>query len=304
MSAELATMDDYASAALDSLDTPSREIAISDMLDRAKQYMEVALQQSNAPQLMADFKAEIIAVAQYAKQKRVSEEIQIDATSMVRRAERSLGVAIREGQDAGTVANPSTAARQRELRKGTDTLNIPVLPSPKDFAPPHELFGAKPGNGLYAMTDGVTDAEFEAALDAAKAEGKPNRANVVRKIKEAKGEPVPEHSTQFQPLPDETRERVQELASQGMSSREIGAQLGIGKSTVNATLKKGSPANNKTAQTMERLTSSLWGVRQSLQTITAVDAGLDPEQVAAWIKELTKTSQELNRIKNLLKESI
>lgn len=257
--ADLAVIDNETTAALESMDSGSREIAITNMLERAQSYLAVAMQQKDAPRAVADFKAEIIAVAQYAKQKRVSEEIQIDATAMVRRAERSLGVAIREGQEKGTVTNPSTAAQQRELLKSTNTSDIPVLPSPVDFAPPHELFGAKPGNGLYAMADNVTDPEFDAALDAAREERNLSRANVVRKIREAKGEPAP--------AKDERQ-----------------------------------PALN-TEKTMERLTGSLWGLRQSLQTITAIDAGLDQDQVAAWIKELSQTSAELNRIKNLLKES-
>lgn len=37
--------------------------------------------------------------------------------------------------------------------------------------------------GPYAMSDGVTDDEFEEALDQAKAEGNLSRANVVRRVK-------------------------------------------------------------------------------------------------------------------------
>ena len=260
---EVVLMDDEVKSTLDSLDTPSNEIAISQMLDKAKSYLEVAMRQADAPRAIADFKAEIIAVAQYAKQKRVSEEIQIDATAMVRRAERSLGVAIREGQERGEISTVSSgaavAAQNREARKRGEQESTMrnFLPNASEYLPA--------GQGTvdsYAMADDVTDSEFDAALDAAKEEKNLSRANVVRKIKEAKGE--------VEPKPPKIPKQ---------------------------------PKLN-TEKTMERLTDSLWGVRQSLQTITAVDAELDQDQVSAWIKELSSTTNELNRIKNLLKGSI
>ena len=300
-------MDDEVKSTLESLDTPSNEIAISQMLDKAKSYLEVAMRQADAPRAIADFKAEIIAVAQYAKQKKVSEEIQIDATTMVRRAERSLGVAIREGQERGEIEVPSETysyeARKREAAKQDREFHEPARPRVTDYAESNDL--SRTRNGIYAVTDGVTDEEFDAALNAAKEEGKPTRANVVRKIKEAKSEEVPEPSGPGSTLPEEIRERVEELASQGVSSRNIGAELGIDKSTVTRMLNgRSKPVKgNNTQKIMERLTDSLWGMRQSLQTITAVDSDLDPDQVAAWSKELRSTSAELNRIKNLLKAS-
>lgn len=256
---ELTVIDNETAAALETMDPGTREIAITQMLERAQSYLAVAMQQPDAPRAVADFKAEIIAVAQYAKQKRVSEEIQIDATAMVRRAERSLGVAVREGQKVGTVASRESAAHitavNREARRRGEDHQI----TDSKLVRASEYIGSgQQGVDTYAMADDVSDADFDAALNAAKEERNLSRTNVVRKIKEAKGEPAPQE------------------------------------------VKRGRPATNKTAQTMERLTSSLWGVRQSLQTITAVDAGLDQDQVAAWIKELSSTSSELNRIKNLL----
>ena len=307
-------MDDEVKSTLESLDTPSNEIAISQMLDKAKSYLEVAMRQADAPRAIADFKAEIIAVAQYAKQKKVSEEIQIDAMSMVRRAERSLGLAIREGQERGEVETASSASRiaaiVRESKKRGDqvTPQKSNLPKPTDFATTSELYNTK--GGIVDMTDNVSDSEFDTALEAAKEERNPSRANVVRKIKASKseepgGEEVPEPSGPGSTLPEETRARVQELATQGLPARTIGEELGIHKSTVNRVLNgrtKPTKGNN-TQKIMERLTESLWGMRQSLQTITAVDSNLNPDQVAAWSKELRQTSAELNRIKNLLKES-
>lgn len=296
MNGEVVLMDDEMKSTLDSLDTPSNEIAISQMLDKAKSYLEVAMRQADAPRAIADFKAEIIAVAQYAKQKKVSEEIQIDATAMVRRAERSLGIAIREGQERGEISSKKHPNNNKRAQGS--------LPSPYDFASKDELTGGNRAR-IYHMTDGVTDEEFDSALETAKEEKNLSRANVVRKIKQAKNEETPEPTGPGSKLPEQTRERVEELASQGVSSRGISEELGVDKSTVNRMLNgRSKPVKgNNTQKIMERLTDSLWGMRQSLQTITAVDSDLDPDQVAAWSKELRSTSAELNRIKNLLKAS-
>ncbi|WP_211881281.1 hypothetical protein [Pseudarthrobacter albicanus] len=100
---------------------------------------------------------------------------------MVRRAERSLGVAIREGQEIGTIASRSTAAHiaatNREARKRGDqeVLDPKSLPSASSF-----FTSGDDGNKTYSVTDDVTDSEFDAALDAAKEERNLSRANVVR----------------------------------------------------------------------------------------------------------------------------
>ena len=251
---EVVLMDDEIKSELEQLDTPSNEIAISQMLDKAQSWLQVAKQQADAPRAIADFKAEIIAVAQYAKQKKVSEEIQLDATLMVRRAERELGVAVREGQERGEIRSERAGAgRPKKIGSPNEPItDTPV--SPKDFLGT----SGSTVKETYEMTDDVSDEEFNSALERAKEEANPSRANVIRKIKEAKGEEGPQR----------TNKRV---------------------------------TGNHTTRTMERLTDSLWGLRQSLQSITAIDDGIDPDQAKAWIKELSSTSAELNRIRNLLK---
>lgn len=285
---EVVLMDDEIKSELEQLDTPSNEIAISQMLDKAQSWLQVAKQQADAPRAIADFKAEIIAVAQYAKQKKVSEEIQLDATLMVRRAERELGLAIREGQERGEIFSPGVRANSNSS-EGT-------IWSPTEFATKNELSGE---HGIYRITDDVSDEEFSDALGLAKEEGNPARRNLYRKIQEVKGVPQKPQNSKSALDKDDTQ-KIKELSEKGMSSREIGDELGFHHSTVNRALKPKTKAH-QTQKTMERLTASLWGLRQSLQTITAIDESLDPDQAKAWIKELSSTSAEINRIKNLLK---
>lgn len=179
MSAEVAVIESEVTA-LEGLDPASREIAITQLLGQAKQFMDIAMKQPDAPRIMADFKAQIITIAEYAKQKRMSEELQIDATVMVRRSERGLGLAIREGQERGEIIKTGSVGGGRISPQDN-------LPRPSDFSPKHEL-----ANSIYPLADNVTDSEFEEALTVAADEGNVSRANVVRKVKEAKGEtPAP-----------------------------------------------------------------------------------------------------------------
>ena len=101
----------------------------------------------------------------------LSKEIQLDAQEMVRRAERGVGVAIRKGQDEGTIRTRADggAPSHRSVLNGDTT---EYKPGPTAFAAPHELTGqAGQNNGIYGLTDGVTDEHFEEAVAEAKSEG-------------------------------------------------------------------------------------------------------------------------------------
>lgn len=111
---------------------------------------------------------------------------------IVRRTERALGVAIREGQERGEVETRESAMRisahNREARKRGEheSLLQTTVPKPLDFASHSELYNEK--GGITHLTNNVTDAEFEEALAVAKGEGNVSRANVVRKLR---GESAP-----------------------------------------------------------------------------------------------------------------
>lgn len=74
-------------------------------------------------------------------------------------------------------------------RKGQRVDHVPateenrdtVISTPTDYAAPHELSGEPAGCGIYAMTDGVSDEQFEEAITEARDEGNMSRANVARK---------------------------------------------------------------------------------------------------------------------------
>lgn len=116
------------------------------------------------------------------------------AAEFCRRAERGLGVAIREGQANGTVETPDEGKLRGVLnrRMGSSSAAGAELEKlrPTDLATARELTGSR-GAGIYAITDAVSDEQFETAVTEAKAEGNLTRANVTRKCKAQAAEPEP-----------------------------------------------------------------------------------------------------------------
>lgn len=189
-------------AMLDRLDKGSQEIAVTRMLDQAKQWLDRAMQATNPAREVADFKAFVATVAEAAKQKKLSEGIQLESTEMVRRSERALGVAIRNGQDAGEIETAVEArSRAGQIARGShqNVADDLMKPKPTDFASAHEL--SRSQGGIYDLTDSVSDEQFEEALADAKFEENMSRANVVRHVKQIK-------------------ERDEEVAAKAISHRE------------------------------------------------------------------------------------
>jgi hypothetical protein len=257
----LAVVEDV--AALDALDPASREVALTGILTQSRDWLVRATQATDPARAVSEFKAFISTVAEAAKQKKVSEEIVTEATVMVRRTERALGVAIREGQERGLVESTEEAklrasyagVKSRGIDRSVENTLV-TKPRPLDYATGNDLHGN--GAGIYHMTDDVTDAQFEEALTEAVQEGNVSRANLVRKIR---GE--------ISPLPSAARV-TQKTANNGVLSR-----------TANI----------------------LSGLRAALSTIQDLDPGITTEEITEWTTELTTTIQELNRIRKLLKEA-
>lgn len=192
MSAELAVIESDVQA-LDTLDPASREVAITGILQQCHDWLTRATA-ATGPADIANFKAYVASVAETTKQLRVSKEIQQDAEVMVRRSERALGLAIREGQSRGEIAKRGDVSERpayERVRNGRVEHIQPKPPEPKSaLVSPSTFFSSgEDGHKTYTVTDDVTDEQFEAAIEAAKSEGNVSRANVVRKIK---GDPATE----------------------------------------------------------------------------------------------------------------
>ena len=169
-------------SALEASDPERAELEITDALTFSNEMLRaVSDVTAQSPSVGADLasagigaaKLTAVRAAEFAKRLDLSKDTVLEAQMQQRRWERALGTAIREGQAAGEITSP-------EVRRRTDSTST----RPTHFASQRELTGqAGKGDGIYALTDNTTDAEFESALTTARDEGNVSRANVVRKLK-------------------------------------------------------------------------------------------------------------------------
>lgn len=175
--------------ALSTLDGESQARAVTALLSHSRTGLLAAIASQDLKGIV-EFKAKASAIQEMSKQLRLGKEMQLDAAEFVRRAERGLGVGIREGQENGTVAKSGDIGG---IPPGARSRTVVDLLKPSELAQKHELHGrgGESRTGIYAMTDGVSDEQFEEALAEAKDEGNLSRANVARKAK-AKAEHTPD----------------------------------------------------------------------------------------------------------------
>src|SRR5439155_1151326 len=148
---------------------------------RAKAWLREALEHGEIDPI-AEIKSQAEAVRVYTAQKQLGKDAQLAAAEIVRRAERGIGVAIRRGQHDGEIRRRGDRGGRAAGNGDGNTIS---RPGPADYATTGELRGN--GAGIYHMTDGVSDEDFEQALADAKTEQDLSRANVVRKIRQRRG---------------------------------------------------------------------------------------------------------------------
>ncbi|WP_255789327.1 hypothetical protein, partial [Mycobacteroides abscessus] len=168
--------------------TPDQQIDhVTELLVQSNVGLLVAIAAQDLPGI-AEAKRKAATIQEIAKQLRMANDMQLHAAEFVRRAERGLGVGIREGQERGEVESRVSTAksmRQRGIENegGHHTSSFESRKKPTDYATKGELSGGR-DDGIYAMTDGVSDEQFEEALTEAREEGNLSRANVARKCKD------------------------------------------------------------------------------------------------------------------------
>lgn len=290
-------------AALDTLDAEAREVAITSMLDQARTWLAHAVESTAPAQDIADFKAFVATAAETAKRLRVSKEIQVDAEVMVRRTERALGQAIRGGQERGEIA------RREDNRYSLPTADSSSYKTkPTEFASSAELAGN--GAGIYAMTDDVTDIEFDEALTRAQDEQNVSRANVVRKVREVKSGAETQTAKW---------ERVSEMADRGNSSSQIARELGVNEAAlrrgardhgieIRADRVLGNARRLDMRRVIDQTVTELASIAQATESLVSLDgirsANLDRDEVQTWVDSLTQSLKALSKARNTIKESI
>lgn len=281
-------------AALDTLDPQTREVAVTRMLGEARSWLAHSVE-ATEPVEIANFKAYIATVAESTKQLNLSKEIQLDATEMIRRAERALGLAIRKGQDEGTVSRGQ--GKRTDLQLGDDSTK---LPSVREIAPDFYNNGMEIGR----LADNFTDDEFEEAVSRAKEEGNVSRANVLRKGEEAR--------TGAQRQADKW-ERIASLAAEGYTRRQIAEITGMSHEGLSAGAKRegitfpadrvvGKTRTIDTNRVISQSVAQLEGLAMALDLINPDD--IDPERAQEWSDSLTQSIRALRKAHNQIKESL
>lgn len=282
-------------ALLDSLPKEQQELAVTMMLDQGRQWLSRALEATNPAREVSDFKAFVATVAEAAKQKKLSEGIQSDAIEMVRRSERALGVAIRKGQHAGEIRSSG------ERTVTGNQYGTAALPVQKSSTTDYFANGTE-STHVYAMTDDVTDEQFEEVLAEARSEGNLSRSNVVRKIK---------NLPTFSEAQAAKWQTVIDLANDRYTSAQIAKRVGMTEDGLRAGARKKGitfPADEVLGRTkringlevLERIVSSIEADESVLGLIEFED--IAPEQAAEWLERLASPLRAINRMKNRLKE--
>lgn len=164
-------------AALRGLDVQSQMTAVTVMLSDSRTRLLAAIAVHDLPGI-CDVKVRTATLQEITKQLRLGKDMQMDAAEFVRRAERGLGVAIREGQARGELETKSEAlsrgAIERDIKLGRSTHSseeFVVKPNPADFATSTELYGAssskagKDSPGIYTRHAAIRMAARGIELD-------------------------------------------------------------------------------------------------------------------------------------------
>jgi hypothetical protein len=281
---------------------------------RAKAWLREALEHGEIEQI-AELKSQAEAVRVYTAQKQLGKDAQLAAAEIVRRAERGLGVAVRRGQQDGQFARRGDRGGRGApgVRGGNPgDARGDHLDSPTEF-----FRNGKERADAYAMADGISDDDFEDALEQAKSDRDLSRANVVRKVRQRHGirpapdSQVPDPADRSAGAAVRRRELIGEFAAGGMSSRQISERLGIGVDRVRQ-VARGHGIEIRADAVLGRARRPDPGriVRQTVHALEGLamgveladPAGLDPADAAEWAASMTRSIRALSKFLRQMKE--
>ncbi len=283
---------------------------ITAALVESRKWLHLATESTN-PRPFAEIKAWAAGIAEYARQKGLASEIVADGQEMLRRAERAVGQAVRNGQEAGEIGSRAhNSAGPREayvrVRHGVEERIQPSLRTEKPGLDSTSVFAnGEDMTKTYAVTDGVTDEHFEAALTEARAEGNLSRANVVRKVK---GQSSPQTR-------DARADLIADLAAKGHAAAQMVKHVGVSEETVREIARAyGIDMPGERAVARTRRIDSLKVARETVYSLEGIVSTLalintdslrelNPSEATQWVASLNSSLRALNRFNKALKEA-
>lgn len=192
-------------AAIDAAADPGEFVVVA--LERGKSWLAEALAHGDLDALVSA-KGWAATLRTATMQKQLGKDAELAATELVRRAERCIGLGIRQGQAAGEVCDVG----QVPGRPSTPDVVI------NDIVSRDEWTGN--GAGIRHLTDDVSDDQFEQAIEEARAESNLSRSNLVRKVK-------PEKAKQKPPGRHEIHRRSRHIDAERIVNESIAMLEGI-----------------------------------------------------------------------------
>lgn len=270
-------------------------------LERAKTWLTEALEHRDIEKIV-EVKTQAEALRMYTAQKQIGKDAELAATEIVRRAERGIGLSIRKGQESGTILKSGQhIGNQHSNGRTSNKASSTLPPSPAQFVDAHEL--SSNGGGIYAMTDGVTENQFEAALQKAKEEKNLSRANVVRKVRGIESASL----TKAQRI-----ERIREMANQAYRASQIAPEINISEEHVRLLARQagiklpddiiGGTKKINPNRIVRETVAGAQNLVAGLELLNGNIAKLDQAELPEWISSLSDSLQQLNSLLRKLKE--
>jgi hypothetical protein len=283
----------------------SNAASVIGYLSQARDWLATCVE-ITGPEEIAQAKAQIATAAEATKQLNLSKEIQLDAQEMVRRAEYALGKAIRKGQAEGTVARTGeNPGPQSDYTRGDQIVRVsPVLHAEKKVYPGELLRGGQLMSDTYALSDGVEQKDFDAAVEDAKREGNLTRRNVIRKVSARK---QAGHQTR-----DDRADLIKKLACEGYSSRQMPSRVGVSEETVRQIARDfgieitadkaiGGTRRHNSHRIASETVAALEGLAMGVGLINYDE--IDPREARQWADSLNDSFRVLNRFHKQIKET-
>lgn len=268
--------------------------------ERAKTWLTQAIEHGDIDQLI-EMKSQADAIRVYTRQKELGKDAELAAAEIVRRAERGLGIAIKRGQEQGTVAKSGDVGGLRTTGSfgGAEAGHG----RGQHLLKPSDVIADNNARSEFYNWAAQSEETFDDAIAEAKTEGNLSRANVMRKVKGQSSK-----MTKAQKVA-----RIAELASTSMTTKAIAAEVGLTEGLVRAYAREAGVVlhtdsvvgKTRRVDANRVIAQAVLAAEPSVSLLEVVDySTLDRESIPGWVSSLKESIRSLTTIKNRLEKEL